>query len=37
MIGIDGKYVTGPHMTPTRESDLVVVETLAQRARKARL
>ena len=36
MVGIDGKYLTGPHMTPTREDCLSVIETLAQKARKSR-
>lgn len=37
MVGIDGKYLTGPHMTDTREDCLKVIEALAQKARKARL
>ena len=36
MVGIDGKYLTGPHMTTSRENDLTIIMALAQKAKKAR-
>ncbi len=36
MIGIDGKYLTGPHMTTSREACLQVVDALIKKARKER-
>lgn len=36
MVGIDGKYLTGPHMTTSRQACLTVIEALAQKARKAK-
>ena len=37
MVGIDGKFLSGPHMTSSREECLSVILALAQKARKARL